>query len=348
MKVFPISRLARAITGALGLLAVLLPSTAYPQIQPRNHSDEEILRPVDRSDISKIAQFTATEHGSILFAIADHGLMYASNGTVRDLKLLSGGSRCSSPFAAFSHDGRTIAYWSAQPSGNCGITLLDVATGSSRPLLDLSPGQRALSWSWDDSEVAYVLSAPLASIQAVSVRDGSVHTLLPPTHITVNGVQYSGRNLDFYEWDPVQWSHAGNILVLGITWLVPNSHSLWFNTRPGIAIASHGALAVVPDGRNASISPVEDRVAFFAANGNVVSVRLDGSDLRTLSKRPSWMGILPDVLTGPLTWSPDGKQLFFGDVVSETCSDDVFLLQVDTGVRRRFLQHSCVSILDWR
>jgi len=60
------------------------------------------------------------------------------------------------------------------------------------------------------------------------------------------------------------------------------------------------------------------------------------------------MLIFPGDFKGPLTWSPDGKQLLFGTFESETCRDSVYLFQIETRRSRKFLHRTCITILAWR
>lgn len=305
----------------------------------------------DQPNIERIAQFSAQEHATILFTVGSDAIGYARDGTLRQLRLPPSSFRCPRSAAALSHDGRTVAYWSARPSGKCAITLLDLATGSSRPFPEVAAIWSALSWSPDDSEIAFNYSTDhptfSAFIQAVDVRDGSIRTLVPPGPITVDGTQYSGRAFRFVDFTPVQWSKAADTLLVGFTRDVPNPHSQWFDVKYGIALARHGVLFPFADGTNASISPVTDRVVWFALN-KIDSAKLDGTDRRILSSAPRYAIIFPGSLSGPITWSPDGKHILFRNVVSDDCTDEIYLLNVDTGVRKRFLKHTCIEILDWR
>jgi hypothetical protein len=347
MTVFSPSRRVAVLTITLIAASSICAQT---QTQTEIFSGDDLF---DQSNIEKFAQFSADMHAAILFSVGDNATGYAINGVARQLHLLPGNSSCPHPTPALSHDGRTLAYWSAQPSGKCGITLLDIGTGSSRPLPELGVNWSTLSWSPDDSEIAFhhttFIPTYSASIQAVAVRDGSVRTLVPPGPITLDGTQYSERELGLDNFARIEWSHDSETVVVGFTRYVPHPNSQWYDAKlVGIALANHGVLSSFSTGTFASISPAGDRIAWITLNNKIAAANLDGTDRRVLTGAPRWLGLLPGDLNWPITWSPDGKQILFRNIVSDDCTDDIYLLQVDTGRRRRLLHHSCIAILNWR
>jgi len=55
-----------------------------------------------------------------------------------------------------------------------------------------------------------------------------------------------------------------------------------------------------------------------------------------------------DELFWNIVWSPDGKRLFFGTIVSEDRRDDLYLLDVKSSRREQFLSHTSITIRGWR
>lgn len=297
-------------------------------------------------NIAKVAQFTAKQQATVLFTV-DGLVGYATAGTARRLDLPRGGSGCANLNPALSHDGRLVAFITGGEAGNCRIAIFEIASGKVRPLIDLKSDPGQLPWSWDDSEIAFFhcsLSDP--SVQAVSIRDGSVRTIAPFNQLAAHGLPF-GYLVRFDASAPVQWMHSGSGLLVGIIGDVPTRQPNACDVEFSIELAKNGVLTKFSDGYDAVVSPIADRIAWYAGS-KIVVANVDGTDRRVLSGSPRWMGIMPEDLGGSLTWSPDGKQLFFGVVVSENCSDDVYLLQVDNGRYKRFLHHSCIAILDWR
>jgi hypothetical protein len=168
--------------------------------------------------------------------------------------------------------------------------------------------------------------------------------MVTPSQLKIDGTQF-GLLLGFF--GAVEWTHTGNKLLVGFTRDVPTRQLNAYNVEFRIEEANNGVLSKFDLGAYATVSPVSDRVAWYRDNKIFVGT-LDGSDRRILAESPRWMGIFPDGFGGPLTWSPDGKSMFFGVPMSENCSDDVYLLQVETGRYKRFLHHSCITIHDWR
>jgi hypothetical protein len=160
----------------------------------------------------------------------------------------------------------------------------------------------------------------------------------------------TGAVLRFDGLASMQWSHAEDELLVGfrreIPTAQPNTYTS-YRVEYRIKLASHDRVSELGDGDGASVSPVADRVAWYRVN-KIVTANFDGTNGRVVAGAPRWMGFLPGNFKGPLVWSPNGKQLFFGTIESETCRDSVYLLQVDSGSSKRFLHRTCIAIEDWR
>lgn len=335
-----------------GLVAVIACASLHlkPQVlstMPADDSDH--LWSIDRSNIERIAQLTATRGGTILFVI-NRAVGYASAGKVRRLELPKSNSHCRYWGAALSHDGHLLAFLSGERTEHCTLSIYDTRTNKIRPLLDLPPAPAALSWSWDDTEIAF--SDPRTntpSIRSVSVRDGSVRTIVTSSQLAIDKAP-TGIQLRFDADAPMAWSHTGNELVVGFRREIPTAQPSTYSSYPveyTIDLGRGAVRAAIGDGYGARVSPVADRIAWYR-DKKIAVANLDGTDREVLTSAPRWMLFLPGDFKGPLVWSPDGEQLVFGTFESETCKDDIYILQVKTKRSQRFLHRTCIVILDWR
>jgi hypothetical protein len=311
--------------------------------------DSDRLWSIERPNIEKLEQFTSRQGVAILFTI-DRMFGYAKAGTARRLDLPHSNSHCPSWSAALSHDGRSFAFLSSQQPEHCTISIYDMATGAIRNLLDLPYNPWALSWSWDDSRIAFSDPSDLSpAIRAISLRDGSVRTIVESSRLATVRTQ-TGALLRFDGLASTQWSHAEDELLVGFRREIPtpqpNTYTS-YRVEYRIKLASDDHVSELGDGDGASVSPLADRVAWYRDN-KIVIANFDGTNRRVVTGAPRWMGLLTDDFKGPLVWSPNGKQLSFGTFESETCRDNVYILQVDTGNSKRFLHRTCITIEDWR
>lgn len=151
---------------------LLLASTAFGSEAPTKS-----LLEVEKPGISKIAQLTAREHSTILFA--DDVIGLAKDGAVEWINSNHNSRRstCGWPHPALSHDGLRVAFVSdGDTPEHCRIVIHDTPTGTERKLIETAaddPGE--ISWSWDDAEIAFFDHG----ILAVSLRDGVRRVLLP-------------------------------------------------------------------------------------------------------------------------------------------------------------------------
>ncbi len=311
--------------------------------------DSRDLWQIEQAHIEKVAQFTAKEHAAILFAIGDQVVGYASEGTAHKLDLPHGNSRCvQNP--ALSHSGRYLAYLNGQQSEHCEILLLELATGKVRALAELAHQPFELSWSWNDSEIVFVdMQGHSPCIQAVSLQDGAVRVLVPPSQLVVN-LSPTGIIFRFDSSFPIEWSRSERELMADFSRDVPTMQTNVYSSQPvevRIQLGKGNTVAEVGDGYGATVSPVADRIAWYQ-DSKIVAANIDGSDRQVLTGAPRWLGIFPGDFKGPLVWGPDGNRLFFGTFESETCRDSVYLLRADTRRARRFLSGTCIVVLDWR
>ena len=304
----------------------------------------------EHSKVEKIAQFTAKEHAAILFSIEDGALGYANGGTVRKLDLKGGSAQCPWPDPEVSHDGRFLAHLSDGGSGGCAIQILELATGREWTLAELQFAPPGVSWSWDDSEIAFFdLRSPLPSIQAVSLRGGSVRVLVPQSQLRIDETS-SGVRFRLDDRFSLQWSHSGREMLVDFSRDEPTQQANVYSAYPMVVridLANGNSIFELGDGEGAVVSPLADRIAWYRGN-KIVAANIDGSDRQVLTGAPRWLGIFSGDFKGPLVWAPDGNRMFFGVWESETCKDDVYLLSADTRHAKRFLRGTCITILSWR
>lgn len=328
-----------------GLILTALFGAALLRVSGQDSND---LWQAEQAHIEKIAKFTAKEHAAILFEVYDQ-VGYASEGTVRKFDIPPGSSHCR-PNPTLSRNGRYLAYLNGDEPGQCEIVVLELATGKLRKLANLGIQPQSLSWSWDDSEIAFVtVQSYLPSIQVVSVQDGTIRVLVPTSQLEAHPTP-SRVLFGFDSSFPIEWSRSGRELLADFSRDVPMKQANVYSRHPvvvRIRLEKGNTVAELGDGNGAVMSPVADRIAWYQDN-KIVSANIDGSDRQVLQGAPRWLGIFPGTFKGPLVWGPDGDWLFFGTFESETCRDSVYLLRIDTRHAKRFLSGTCIDILGWR
>jgi WD40 repeat protein len=209
-------------------------------------------------------------------------------------------------------------------------------------------GRTSLSWSWDDSEIAYPEApyswGPQSAIYALSVHDGSTRVVTQLVKF-IEERQRKGERIEDVS-APIQWAHGGERQVVGLTVQVPTGKPQESQPEFRIYIATQAGLSIFRTGWCPAVSPVADQVAYFDDN-KVKLANLDGSQERVLTHAPRWLLFFSEDLARAITWSPDGKRLFFHVWISEDFRDKVYLLDVDSGRYAPFLKHTSVMILGW-
>lgn len=291
----------------------------------------------EKPGIDKIAQLTAREHSRILFAVADYLIGYAKDGQVEWINLPGNrASSCGWPHPALAHDGVRVALvTSSDVQGHCRITIHDVSLGTQRPLVDVVHDPGEISWSWDDSEIAFFDHG----IQAVSVRDGSKRTLLSLPKMKIGGQEFT-----YGVWDPIQWLHNGDLAV-ELNTEIPAKERGTYQQQSNLLLVKDGGARVVDIGSKPAVSSISDRIAYYGGD-SVVAVNADETGRSVLAKAPAPLFFKED-LFGNIVWSPDGNRLFFLTIVSENRSDKLYLLDVKSGRREQFLSHTSITIRGW-
>jgi hypothetical protein len=296
---------------------------------------------LNKSEIASLAQVTRADHSTIFFraftnSATVHG--YISNGEVHSIVLEQGTQADRYHFeveSAVSHDGSYIAYsFCAGNSGRCKIVVRDLRTGKERSLAAIEGRPRLLSWSWNDTEIAYAefdigASQGLgADLFAVAVADGSKRGL---GHLRID-----------FLWEPlaIEWLHDRPELVLNVSICRPDRRRGGCTVDWQTLLFSHGESRVLAAGVFASVSPVDNQFAYIA-DDKVFVTDVDGLSRRTLTSVPAspWSKIV---------WSPRGDRLLFSTVLDEGGNTNVYLVDVTTGHRQRILKRTLLRITDWR
>jgi hypothetical protein len=326
----------RAVTHLLLLAGFLLASTARGA---ENYFNS--LMKAEKPGIDKIAQFSAKEHSTILFAIADHLIGYARDGHIEWINSNHDSRRvtCGWPHPALSHDGLRVAFVSdSEKPKRCQIVVQDMRTGVQRELIETTDDPGEISWSWDDNEIVFFDQG----VSAVSVRDEVKRMLLP---FPLNKI--GGREFTFWVWYPMQWLHNDKDLVVELQTEIPTKEAGTFTEQSNLLLASGGEARVIDIGSQPAVSPISDRIAYYASKG-VAAINADATGETVLGKAPGGLLFGKEKLFWRIVWSPDANRLFFGTIVSENRRDNLYLLDVKSGHREHFLSHTSITIRGWR
>jgi hypothetical protein len=318
----------------LFLTFLLFAPTAFPG---ETKSPQE----VEKLGINQIAQLTSKEHSTILFSIADCSIGYAKAGRVDWIKTddQCGSGRCSWPHPSLSHDGSHVAFViSSDTPQSCRIVIQDMRTGIQRELVETTDDPGEISWSWDDAELAFFDRG----ISAVSVRDGAKRVLLPFPLKKIGTHEFTYRI-----WNPMQWLHNGKDLVVELTTEIPTKQVGTFTEQSNLLFISGGDARVIDIGSQPAVSPISDRIAYYASEG-VAAINADATGKTVLREAPRGLLFGKDDLFWKIVWSPDGNRLFFGTIVSENRRDNLYMLDAKSGRRESFISHTSITIRGWR
>jgi hypothetical protein len=295
----------------------------------------------EKAGIDKIAQLSAKEHSTILFTIADCSIGYAKNGDVRWIQSSGqcGSGNCSWPHPSLSHDGSRVAFvtGSNMPK-HCDIVIHDMSNGLQRELIETANDPGEISWSWDDTEIAFFDHG----ISAISVGDRTMRVLLPYPIGKIGGHEFT-----FGTWYPMQGLHNGKDLAVELNAEIPTKTSGEYHQQSNLLLVSGAVARVLDIGSQPSVSPITDWIAYYTSAG-VTAINPDGTGKALLTKVPGDMLFSKaDELFSRIVWSPDGSRLFFGTIVSENRRDDLYLLDVKSGRREQFLSHTSITVRGW-
>ena len=305
-----------------------------------NAAKQKTLLEIEKPGIDKITQLTAIEHSTILFTIADYMIGYAKEGHfnwITSTDTYHAGN-CSWTHPALSHDGLRVAYVtdSVIPK-HCRIMIYNIPTATQQKLVETEDEPGEVMWSWDDTEIVLFERG----ISAVSVKDGVKRAILP-----IPWKRISDRQFESGVWYLMRWLHNGKDLVVELNTELPTKEPGTYTEQSNLLLVNGGAARLLDVGSQPAVSPLSDRIAYYAPEG-IVAINADGTGRTVLSKAPSRMIFFKEDLFGNIVWSSDGNRLFFGTIVSESREDNLYLLDVKSGRHEQFLSHSSIMIRGW-
>jgi hypothetical protein len=326
--------MSEAIQYLIVALILLTPDARVAGVENKS------LLEIEKPGIDKIAQFSAKEHSTILFAIADHLIGYARDGHIDWISSNhdSGRVACAWPHPALSHDGLRVAFVSDRDKPKrCRIVAQDMRRGVQRGLIETADDPGEISWSWDDTEIAFFDHG----ILAVSVGNGVKRVLLSSPLERIGG-----REFTFGVWYPMQWLHNDRDLVVELGTEIPTKEPGTYTVQSDLLLVSGGKASIIEVGSNPAVSPISDRIAYYASDG-IVAINQDATGRTVLGKAPSAIVFGKDELFWNIVWSPDANRLFFGTIISKNRRDNLYLLDVKSGHREQFLSHTSITIRGW-
>jgi hypothetical protein len=327
---------------ATSLVAALIGAGAvivYSSSPEHRHRYEE-------ADIEKLARITRADHSTIFF----HGYTksgYVRNGQFHPLMALdvtaSRAVRCQG--RAHSRDGSRVAYVvPTEDQARCRIVVRDVETDTDRPLAEVAESWRPLSWSWDDSEIAYQRRD---GIFAVSTRDGRERRVahLP---LEVNGRQPSGT----WRVESIDWFHGRAEILADVAICVPTKELGECEDTRHMLMLGPDDSRILALGRGGAISPMRDQIGFLTSS-NAQTLDVDTSATRRITSVPFVTVSIPPFVreeTGwsKVVWSPQGDRFWFSTVLDEEFNSSYYLVDLKDGKRRRVLKNTSIDITAWR
>jgi hypothetical protein len=317
---------------------VFLTSATFAQVSDSYRHQEQ-------ADVAMLAAITKVDHSTIFFdGLTQSG--YVRDGRFYELDIQCGWpheeSHCVGP--AVSHDGSRVAYGTFQKNdGKVTLLIRDLTAGKERSLGELAEYERgAMSWSWDDTEIAY---QGKHGIFAISVADGK-QRLLGRLPLRIDGqVPTEG-------WDirSLNWLHGRPELVLDTEICNPTKEKGTCIEQGESLLFSSDDSHVLLMGKKGAVSPVANIVAAGSTDA-IEEVDSNGSNRRIITKVPVALWILPflkEELWNQIVWSPTGDRLWFSTIIDEGGNANVYLVDVKSGKRKRILKKTLITITAWR
>jgi hypothetical protein len=335
-------RTAWPLSAALGAVATLL----WPHVTASTFEHRQ--RYEDR-DIAKLAAITQVDGSAMFF----HG--FTKSGYVRDgrfhrIDLKRPEEEPFRPLCrgeAVSSDGTRIAYaLVVDDAARCRIVIHDLRTGHERTLANVNESRRRLTWSWDDTEVAY---HSLEGFFAVSVADGRQRTLarLARATLRVNG---QARHIGG-EVQSLEWLHHRPEFVVSAPLDVPTREPGTSSSEHHVLLVSSNDSQILAVAGGAAVSPASDQIAFIEGS-HVEVINADGSGRRRVANAPPGGFFLPfikqDIGWSRVRWAPAGDRLLFDSVLDEEFNSNTYIVDIKSGKRKRVLANTSLDVTAWR
>lgn len=304
-------------------------------------------------EIANLGKITRGDHSTIFFdaytSSRVHGYIRDGEAPMIFLKDGPGSDRCSQGASAVSHDGYRIAYSTAAgDSGGCQIVLHDLRSGNERSLAVIQNRPWSLSWSWDDTEIAYgqfsidVMQGQAQNIFAVSVANGTKRDL--------GSLQIGKWPGEMGELLRIQWLHHRPELVLNTSICVPVQKIDGCTTRWQTLLFSQGHSRLLATGVFAAVSPTDDDIAYIDED-KVWLIGADGANRRVITTMPAALRFLPFLRESPwrqIVWSPGGDRLWICTIIDEGGNTNSYLVDVRSGHCKKVLKRTLTGVTDWR
>jgi len=292
---------------------------------------------LEKAGIKRIADFSAQQHATILFTISNQTIGYAKQGQVGWIGPTHEPQPgdCSWPHPSLSHDGQRVAYVTASAkSKGCRIVVYDLRTAASRDLVETTHDPGEISWSWDDSKIAYFEGG----FWSVSIADGTKNLIM--------AFPLKDRSALFWVWYPMQWLHNGRDIVVEVEeekYVKPGETT----GERNLLLVTKGEARFLAAGGGPSVSPLTDQVAFKTLRGISV-INADGTGAAELTKTPRRLFFSREEPFGSIVWAPDASRIFFNTIVSDDLRDKLFLFDMKSKRSDLFQAKTSIWIRGWR
>ena len=226
----------------------------------------------------------------------------------------------------------------------CHLLIYDTTSHSSQEVLEKNGGAFfGTSWSWDDSQITLF---DQRGVIITTIESDNHLVALPLSEINKDGYSFAGQ---------IQWLHDGSKLILTLDKFIPDAKQRdprWTagQTMSYIASVKDGHVHILGVGSRPSVAPVSNEIAAYA-DGKLVVITSDCNQPRVVSnapRYPRYLPLFPGDLGGDIVWSPDGARLFFLNIVSDNCADNIYLVDLRSGQRQLFLEKTTITIQGWR
>lgn len=290
-------------------------------------------------DVAKLAKQLRAEPSTV-FAAGPTEWFYIRDG--KATKIPSSPQEysvyCSS--IAVSHDGTRVAYATRlKEAGRCQVFLLDLATANETKLAEINTSATRLFWSWDDHEILYSGQKGINVVEAKTgvQREIGALPLRVEGKIPTEGWQILG----------VEQFHDRPELLLDTEICVPTKHPGECLGTPQALLFSKQQGRRLDYGAGAAVSPLTDRIAYVAEDG-LTTNDPNGSNRRVITRVPAFRGLLKELPSGPLVWSPNSDRIWMHTMIDEGGNLNVYLVDLKHRSRRRILKHTVLRVVAWR
>jgi len=247
---------------------------------------------------------------------------------------------------SLSPDGRRIAYVhlaSAQPRREV-ISIYDRDSQEQKEVFQAEIIW-GISWSPDGARLAVIADRAADQAHNLFLVDQSSKAASQLTHGSFN-LGYKKYIVSVHA--PPSWNNAGNRLAVEVRTAEVAAEN---SASSAIAVwnLETNEVRKLVDGVDPAWSRSEDVIAFFEpSRTKCFTVRPDGSEKKLLfTLGEKGFASRSTLLSFPVVWSPDGKELIFHQWVDADLVTDVYRLDLARG-KPRFLSRSEVQVVSWR